>query len=187
MKTSTDEFESLHIDTVPQEYIEGVIHEINDLGCSFGSENWRESHPDSPHLDTESIYLRMPEEISVNSVFNELLATTTVWGRCSPITMRVVMDAMHLLNLVELGRVMLVKLKPGGKITPHPDEGAYCAYYNRYHIPIVTNDDVLFTVGEKTVNMGAGELWEINNKKVHSVVNNGDTDRIHLIFDARPL
>ena len=33
--------------------------------------------------------------------------------------------------------------------------------------------------------MKVGELWEINNSKYHSVVNDGDTDRIHMIIDFK--
>jgi hypothetical protein len=32
--------------------------------------------------------------------------------------------------------------------------------------------------------MKAGELWEINNHQLHSVENNGEEDRIHLIIDC---
>jgi hypothetical protein len=51
------------------------------------------------------------------------------------------------------------------------------------HFPIVTNDKVLFTVGSQTVNMQEGMLYEINNRRKHSVANRGDADRIHLIID----
>jgi aspartyl/asparaginyl beta-hydroxylase (cupin superfamily) len=56
-------------------------------------------------------------------------------------------------------------------------------FCNRTHIPIKTNDNVLFTVAGETINMKEGEIWEFNNQKYHSVHNNGDEDRWHLIID----
>jgi hypothetical protein len=54
----------------------------------------------------------------------------------------------------------------------------------RIHIPIQTNEDCFFTVGDDKRNLRLGELWEINNdKQKHSVDNFGNTDRIHLIVD----
>ena len=34
-----------------------------------------------------------------------------------------------------------------------------------------------------TIKLFEGEIWEINNKRTHSVVNSGDSARIHLISD----
>jgi len=38
-------------------------------------------------------------------------------------------------------------------------------------------------VGDTEVHMKPGELWEINNRREHGVVNGGGEDRIHLIVD----
>ena len=54
------------------------------------------------------------------------------------------------------------------------------------HIPIITNDKVVFAVGGQEKYMQVGELWEINNELVHTVANHGDEDRIHLIIDWVP-
>ena len=34
--------------------------------------------------------------------------------------------------------------------------------------------------------MKVGECWEINNSLLHSVENNGKTERIHLLVDILP-
>ena len=34
------------------------------------------------------------------------------------------------------------------------------------------------------MHLPAGEIFEVNNKRVHSVTNGGSTDRIHLIFEC---
>jgi hypothetical protein len=84
------------------------------------------------------------------------------------------------------GRVFLAKLPAKKTITPHADWQEYLLVCRRNHIPIITNADVRFTVGDETKVMKTGEVWEINNSKVHSVVNGGEDDRVHLIVDIIP-
>jgi hypothetical protein len=79
---------------------------------------------------------------------------------------------------------IFTKLIAGRDIAPHIDVGRTFIENPRLHIPIITNPDCLFTVGNETVNMKEGEIWEINNSgKIHSVHNKGTTDRIHLMVD----
>ena len=54
---------------------------------------------------------------------------------------------------------------------------------HRIHLPLITNDEVIFDVGESSMKMAEGELWEINNRREHAVANNSDNDRIHIILD----
>lgn len=80
-------------------------------------------------------------------------------------------------------RAALVRLPAGSQIASHRDMNFSLAHSHRVHLPIVTNDEVWFTVGNETFHMGEGQLTEINNRRVHSVVNGGDTDRVHLVLD----
>jgi quercetin dioxygenase-like cupin family protein len=80
-------------------------------------------------------------------------------------------------------RVLLVKLKKRCSITPHVDSGDSLSSCKRTHIAIITNPNVIFTVGDETKNMMEGDIWEINNQNTHSVDNNSDEDRIHFIID----
>ncbi len=83
-------------------------------------------------------------------------------------------------------RLLLAKLLAGGKIPHHTDAGYSLLNCHRVHIPIITNDQVVFFVGGEEKNMQVGELWEINNGLDHAVENRGDEDRIHLIIDWMP-
>ena len=40
--------------------------------------------------------------------------------------------------------------------------------------------------GDEDVRMREGELWWFDNQQVHEARNDGDQDRIHLIFDLLP-
>lgn len=80
---------------------------------------------------------------------------------------------------------LLINLPKNKKILPHIDSGdEHFFKTNRIHIPIITNDMCQFTVSNEMIHMKEGQMWEINNSfKTHSVDNNGDTDRIHLLID----
>ena len=80
-------------------------------------------------------------------------------------------------------RATLVRLKAGGSIAEHRDMNFSLTHSHRVHLPIVTNDEVWFSVGSETINLREGQLYEINNRRLHSVENKGSDDRVHLILD----
>ena len=88
-------------------------------------------------------------------------------------------------NGKELGRIMIVKLLPGGRVIPHIDTGMYFQRYHRFHVPITTNSQVLF-IGPsdtKPIHMPNGILCQLMNRQLHGVENNSNDDRIHIIVD----
>lgn len=78
---------------------------------------------------------------------------------------------------------MLARLMPGETIPAHTDSAAFFAAARRFHVPLLTNPDVSFLVDGETVPMPASHLIEIDNRRAHMVVNNGQSPRVHLIFD----
>ena len=87
-----------------------------------------------------------------------------------------------------VARCIIARLCGGGRVNLHQDHGFSLERARRFHIPIMTNRDVHFIVGEETVHMKPGEIWEINNARRHGVVNFGVTPRMHLILDwAQPV
>lgn len=80
-------------------------------------------------------------------------------------------------------RASLVRLKANCSIAEHRDMNFSLTHSHRVHLPIITNDQVLFSVGKETINMREGQLTEINNRRMHSVHNNGPDDRVHLLLD----
>lgn len=98
----------------------------------------------------------------------------------------------HIISTIESafnGRVVraeLVVLKANKKVSPHVDGGQMLTISRRCHVPIITNDNVFFTVFKNKINMRPGVCYEINNGMPHSVENNSDIDRVHLILDILP-
>lgn len=80
-------------------------------------------------------------------------------------------------------RLLLVRLLAKGRIPQHVDTGYSLCTARRIHVPVITNDGVIFTVGGEPRALPAGEIWEINNTRAHSVENTSDQDRVHLIVD----
>jgi gentisate 1,2-dioxygenase len=85
-----------------------------------------------------------------------------------------------------IARVMYINLPSGKNVPYHKDSGYYLYNVRRFHIPILTNNLVYYTVGDEKKVMREGECWEINNNSYHSVSNNGDSDRVHLVIDIIP-
>jgi hypothetical protein len=83
-------------------------------------------------------------------------------------------------------RAMAAKLLAGGRIIPHRDSHPSFGAGHRIHVPIVTNPRVRFMIDGRPYQFEVGQAYEINNQKVHSVMNKGDADRINFIFDYLP-
>jgi hypothetical protein len=83
-------------------------------------------------------------------------------------------------------RAMAARLFAGGIILPHRDTHPSFGAGHRIHVPIATNARVRFMIDGRPVRLEVGHAYEINNQKVHSVMNKGDADRIHFIFDYVP-
>ncbi len=77
----------------------------------------------------------------------------------------------------------------GDGFDPHHDKFSFTLVNsNRLHVPILTNEKVWFSVGDERKILAPGEIWEINNVRIHAGRNEGNTSRVHLIADfARPL
>ncbi len=85
-------------------------------------------------------------------------------------------------------RCVLAKLCAGGRIALHEDLGYSLRHSRRIHIPVITNAHATLTVGGESLHMQPGEIWEINNTRLHGAENPGPGCRVHLIIDwAKPL
>jgi hypothetical protein len=87
------------------------------------------------------------------------------------------------------GRIRIMKLLPGTIIKAHRDiaDEVGCFAFNqvRLHIPIITNDKVVFRVGGEDLKLSPGRLYYVNFSKVHYVRNDGDAARTHLVMDLQ--
>jgi len=80
-------------------------------------------------------------------------------------------------------RALLVRLDGNGAIASHRDHGTSLSRAHRIHLPVVTSTHAEFGIAGQVRHLPAGELWEVNNRKIHAVRNIGGAPRIHLIID----
>jgi len=81
-------------------------------------------------------------------------------------------------------RIMLARMAPGGVIHPHVDANPAALWPHKCHVPLTTNPRCLFLAGGEWQHLPAGHAVEVNNMDMHAVRNEGDADRIHLIFEV---
>jgi hypothetical protein len=76
-------------------------------------------------------------------------------------------------------------LDPGAILHPHRDlTGASLNKRIRFHIPVITNDQIEFKVSKQLVKMRPGELWCLDTSYLHSVENKGDASRVHIVLEC---
>lgn len=165
-----------------------LLAALEPLAVYWSDVTLRQSFPGSPHADTECIYLRGPM-VTTADPHNEV--DSEMYPAARHPSVQAAMDALLErigLPVAEIGRVMVVRLKAGGSIKRHVDEGAYAERFSRFHVPLRTSPGNTFTVhGEASeiVRMLEGECWWFDHRCEHEVCNDSKADRIHLIFDAR--
>ena len=84
------------------------------------------------------------------------------------------------------GRLRAFRASRDGRASPHIDALPSFRASHRIHIPLKTNSGVRFTIDGRPCPMVVGEAYEVNNQLPHSVMNAGDEDRVHFIFDYLP-
>lgn len=135
--------------------------------------------------ETESIPLRKAVRNGAMSINDIEDVEDTEWTARFPVL-------MHLLQTISsaecgtLQRAMVVKLPPACKVYPHVDAGQYYLGRNRYHLVVSTSGKgSMMKCGGSKVHMAKGEVWQIDNKNIHSSENRSSKDRVHVIFDIR--
>lgn len=80
-------------------------------------------------------------------------------------------------------RVMLARMPTGGVIHPHIDANPAAKWPHKIHVPLSTNPGAVSFFGGEEHHFPPGQAVEVDNLGPHWVRNNGDTDRVHLIFE----
>jgi hypothetical protein len=84
-----------------------------------------------------------------------------------------------------LQAVRLMRLTAGSVIKEHADHDlSFERGMVRFHIPVITNASVEFYLNRERVVLEAGSCWYLRLADPHSIVNNGESDRVHMVIDA---
>lgn len=163
-----------------------ILNEILRQPDLWDENNLRTTHPGTAHSQASDIWVwfnKLPKDES--EVINDKEVIPYRAWKQIPALRNVIFALMRQVDAVRLGRVIITRLPPGKEITPHVDGGAPAEYYSRFHLAIQCLPGNIFQIGEEKVSFQTGQIWWIDNKKLHSVVNNSSDDRIVCIIDLR--
>jgi len=169
-------------------HVQPLLDKLAQHPGLWGQITTRQDTPGSPHKDTQCIFLRWPADQSIWAAFHDLTsedypAAKVLAPAVSDLVWDVVVNRLPLPG-GQLGRVILTKLKPGGVITPHFDQGPYADKYDRFHVVLSAGEGNVITVGGQDFTPSSGDLFWFYHKLVHSYRNESDQPRLHLILDV---
>jgi len=95
----------------------------------------------------------------------------------------IISHVQKLLGAAYCSRSMIACVPPGKEVKRHIDPGWTFTIQRRYCWVMKTNPQALVYVSGAEKHFAEGEIWEFNNKEMHGAINNGQEDRLHLIFD----
>lgn len=171
-----------------------ALHQIQKAPQLWGQNNFRTSYENTPHVDVDDIWIRFSalEKCYDPKVIGEVIEDQApVWYPAKHVLTEIktlVLNLGRVVDAYEVGRVLVTRIKPGGRILPHADtDGAYvnAGDIARYHIVLQGLPGSIFRCGEEQVQMLTGEVWWFKADEVHEVLNSSADDRIHLIADFR--
>lgn len=155
-------------------------------------------YPQGPFGETETIMLRFPEKVEglteaqieaykANQLagYDQYEAVDYPPYKSLHEARPLVMNLMARVQGERLGRVMINKVSPGGRIFAHADTPEQTRYYTRFHVVLHGLPGALLRCGDEQINMNTGECFWFNNALEHSVVNNSADDRVSMVVDIR--
>lgn len=171
----------------------GDVSNLSDLKKAVNSEDFkrrslRDTMEGTCHYDTR-VSVGMFDIVSDIEGYVD----TEVFNKFYPLVEEAVLrvEAHYDYKFSSVKSLIAVNLLSGGNISVHKDNEDYLGNENkglygichRIHIVVNTNDKVLFNIDGEYKHFEEGSIYELNNLKPHFVLNNGNTDRIHIVMD----
>lgn len=172
------------------------------LALARRPEVWREdtylrSYPQGPFGAIDSVILRFPVrtvheteealrahvEANPDQIVHECV-DQPVFARL-PEARPLIFGLMAMVQGERLGRVLINRINPDGRIDPHADTPIHADYWRRFHIVLQSKPPVYFRCGAELCYMPQGTAYWFNNKLEHEVRNDSDLERIHMVVDIR--
>jgi len=162
------------------------VSKIVDRVKSIPESQWESENEEKPNKlnklnDTEHVLFRFVDGYEKVYDYHDL----PLWAEWKDVLLPVMEQAAQALGYDDyrFPRVMLARLPASGQIFDHSDRAA-SYFIHKIHVPLITNEKTMFRVGQQEQHLRVGEIVEVNNKRNHAVRNDGDQDRIHLIFEC---
>jgi hypothetical protein len=149
----------------------------------------RTRRANTPHAEASDIWVRFRPFDELHEPINYSEPHFPVWypaWHALPALAPIVYGLCAHVKCVHLGGVLITKIPPGKRILPHADRGWHAEYHNaKVYVPLKSNADCVNVCEQERHVMNVGEAWFFNNLRMHSVENNGASERITLIVSMR--
>lgn len=138
---------------------------------------------DSPHHGLDDIWARFgPPERA-----NDGLPHDAIWYPSAAIlgVKPICYDLMRHFEGVELGGVLITRIKPGKEVKPHTDPGWHARRYEKYAVQITSAPGQKFCFEGEELETRPGDIYWFDNAHTHWVVNPTEYERITMIVCIR--
>lgn len=85
----------------------------------------------------------------------------------------------------DLGRMLIVRLRPKGMVNEHYDSGENVSFWTRYHLVLKSDGSQMRACNERPTYY-PGDLFWFNNEALHEAFNDSEDWRVHMMFDLKP-
>lgn len=153
----------------------------------------RTTFPNTPHGSTSDIWVRYRDiaDLDTEEKYRENISKLhfPMWYPAYyalPQLRPIIFGMMARVSGEHLGGIFITRIPPGEQVAPHADSGWHPEFYNtKLYLPLQTNPECGFHSGGEGVVMRAGDIWRVDNTVEHSVINDGEDDRMTLIVSIR--
>lgn len=160
-------------------------------------------YPQGPFGDTDTIMLRFPEiatgltDEQIELYKQNMLpgydqhesVFRPAWDQL-PQAHDFVFDLARFTRATRIGRVLINRIKPGGRIFRHADTPEHVRYWRRFHLVLQGQPGAVIYCGEESdgskdeaMQMLTGRLFWFRNELEHEVRNESSIDRISMVID----
>jgi hypothetical protein len=169
------------VDTVP------VLLQLNRASHLWDRNPERRLYPGTPHAAMVDITVRYMPEAEVTLEARRLEHRNVFWPAWHelPALRPMVFALMSRVGAVELGSILLTKLRPGGVIQPHTDAGNWAPEFYNCKAHLTLAGSALVRCEAEVCRFEAGTVWTFDNLLTHSIEAIGDCDRIVCIISMR--
>lgn len=164
-----------------------AVDALSERVCALTDDDWRRHDVSKPNRfdtlgGTQHLVMKFVRLVATPTEWYALPA----WAEWESLVQPLLDEAARRLGyaVAEFPRVMLARLPAGAEITAHRDGGRFPAFPHKLHIALDTNPHVEFYVDPEWRHIPRGQLVEVNNNLTHAVRNDGETPRVHLIFEC---
>ena len=159
-----------------------AVNQIEDNPEFWDLHKTRTEAYGSPH-DVSDIWVRYNDIANFGPDFND--KHVSVWYPCIDTLNYLLPLIAHVYEYVggvELGGVLITRIRPGKEVKPHVDAGWHAGYYDKFAVQLQGNQDQCFHFEDSELRPEPGDVYTFDNSRLHWVTNDSQVDRMTLII-----